>query len=209
MAHPKSSAAGPRVLLVEGQDDKHVVGHLRERCQLELDFDVLDIGDVESLLAVVGAHTKAPGRQAVGILIDANDDIGTRWQAVRHRLLEEDFTLPSGPNPRGTIIKTRPRIGIWLMPDNSSPGELEDFVVKMIPAKDRVWPLSRGYIDGIPEKDRNFSEKKKVRAELYAWLAARKDPRRMGTAIHAHDLEVDGNLAREFITWLTELFGQV
>ena len=93
------------------------------------------------------------------------------------------------------------------MPDNESHGELEDFVVQMIPEDDPVWPLSKCYIEGIPEAHRKFSEKKKLRAQLYAWLAAREDPRLMGVAIRANDLDVDGTLSRRFAAWLTNLFG--
>ena len=93
------------------------------------------------------------------------------------------------------------------MPDNTSAGELEDFVAQMIPTEDPVWPLSLSYIEGIPEADRKFSEKKKLRAQLYAWLAAREDPRRMGLAIRAQDLKVDGDLSKKFVAWLNELFG--
>ena len=92
------------------------------------------------------------------------------------------------------------------MPDNTSQGELEDFVVQMIPNCDPVLPLSQRYITGIPTAARKFSEKKELRAQLYAWLAAREDPRQMGTAIRAGDLEVDGALCQEFVAWLTRLF---
>ena len=150
---------------------------------------------------------KVSGRQAVGILVDANDDVTGRWNAIQNRLRRADIEPPPSPNPDGTIIQTKPRIGIWLMPDNTSAGELEDFVTKMIPTEDPVWPLSLSYIEGIPEADRKFSEKKKLRAQLYAWLAAREDPRRMGLAIRARDLKVDGDLSKKFVAWLNELFG--
>ena len=72
-----------------------------------------------------------------------------------NRLRQEDHfdlpELPDQPEPSGTIIEGRLRIGIWLMPDNRSTGELEDFVGSMIPSGDPVWPLSEAYIDGIPE----------------------------------------------------------
>ena len=93
------------------------------------------------------------------------------------------------------------------MPNNESQGELEDFVVQMIPEEDPVWPLSKRYIEGIPEGYRKFSEKKKLRAQLYGWLAARKEPRHMGVAIRAKDLTVDNSLSRTFAAWLTRLFG--
>ncbi len=91
------------------------------------------------------------------------------------------------------------------MPDNHSAGELENFVIQMVPADDPVWPLSQRYIDEIPNPP--FAASKTVRAQLYAWLAAREDPRQMGLAIRARDLDVDGDLCQRFVAWLTRLFG--
>ena len=92
------------------------------------------------------------------------------------------------------------------MPDNGSTGELEDFVSRMLPGGDPVWPLSESYIDGIPEASRKF-KKKAHRAKVYAWVATRAQPGRMGAAIKAGDLEVDGELAVSFLDWLRRLFG--
>ena len=94
------------------------------------------------------------------------------------------------------------------MPDNSSNGDLEDFVVQMVPSGDLVWGFAQRYIDGIPQQDRKFSQQKTQRAKLYAWLAAREDPRRMGSAIGAHDLDVRGPLCYNFIAWLKDLFAK-
>ena len=99
-----------------------------------------------------------------------------------------------------------PRIGIWLMPDNQSPGELEDFVAQMIPGSDPVWPLSQDYIDGIPVRNRKFTHSKTLRAKIYSWLASREDPRQMGLAIRALDLDIDGDLCTRFSNWLNRLF---
>ena len=100
-----------------------------------------------------------------------------------------------------------PRVGVWLMPDNQSPGELEDFVAQMIPDGDPVWPLSQDYIDGIPVSDRKFAHGKTLRAKIHAWLAAREDPRQMGLAIRARDLDIGGDLCTRFTAWLDMLFG--
>ena len=110
----------------------------------------------------------------------------------------------------GTVIpetEDLPRVGIWLMPDNQSTGELEDFVARMIPGDDPVWPLSEDYIEGIPSEDRKFAQSKTQRAKVHAWLAAREDPRQMGQAIRARDLEVNGELCEKFVSWLRRLFG--
>ena len=100
-----------------------------------------------------------------------------------------------------------PRVGVWLMPDNESPGELEDFVAQMIPDGDPVWPLSQDYIDGIPVSDRKFTAGKTLRAKIHAWLAAREDPRQMGAAIGTYDLDIGGDLCTRFTAWLDMLFG--
>ena len=206
MARPNSPSSD-RVLLVEGQDDKHVVLQLCNRHESTPSFSISDKDNITQLLESLALEMKVSGRQAVGILVDANDDVTGRWNAIQNRLRRADIEPPPSPNPDGTIIQAKPRIGIWLMPDNTSAGELEDFVTKMIPTEDPVWPLSLSYIEGIPEADRKFSEKKKLRAQLYAWLAAREDPRRMGLAIRAQDLKVDGDLSKKFVAWLNELFG--
>ena len=93
------------------------------------------------------------------------------------------------------------------MPDNKSQGELEDFVLKMMPDGDKIWPLSRKYIENIPVSDRKFVLEKTGKAKLYAWLATRKEPGRIGAAFGAHDLEIDGDLCQSFLTWLINLFG--
>jgi len=166
---------------------------------------------VDNLLDAIDTEIQTPGLQAMGILVDANDDVDARWGAVKGRLALANVALPDSPHPAGTIIAERPdagmpRVGVWLMPDNAAPGELEDFVIQMIPDRDAVWPLAQRYIDGIPCAERKF-KKKILRAQVHAWLASREDPRRMGEAIRTRDLEIDGPLCQQFVAWLQRLFG--
>ena len=92
------------------------------------------------------------------------------------------------------------------MPDNGSPGELEDFVQTMLPKGDPVWPSAEAYIDGIAEEHRKFG-KKVLRAKIHAWTATRKQPGRMGAAIREGDLEIDGAPVGKFADWLRQVFG--
>ena len=209
MARP--AAPSPRVLLVEGQDDSHVVWHVCQRSEAINDFCIRQKCGIEPLLDSIDTEIQTPELQAMGILVDANMDVAARWNAVKGRLAPANVALPNSPVPSGTIIEGRPhdgipRVGVWLMPDNASKGELENFVAQMIPDGDAVWPLSQDYIEGIPAAARKFSEKKKARAQVHAWLAAREDPRRMGEAIRTRDLAVDGALCQAFVAWLKRLF---
>ena len=95
---------------------------------------------------------------------------------------------------------------IWLWPDNGRPGELEDFVEAMIPQDDSVWPRSQAYIDDIPESVRRFRENKALKAKLYAWLATRKTPQRMGTGHSSAGTGHPMGARYEFADWLRQLF---
>ena len=203
--------SGQHVLLVEGNDDEHVVHHITDRLDATLEFRILRKGGIDPLLAAIERDIRVPGREAVGIVTDANDDLNARWQAVTDRVRRAGLGIrpPTHPDPAGTIIPgaaRHPRVGIWLMPDNQSPGEIEDFVAAMIPHRDPVWPLAQEYIDGIPTADRKFAEGKIPRAKVHAWLAAREDPRRMGAAIGAGDLDTEVALCQSFAAWLRRLF---
>jgi hypothetical protein len=208
---PPAGPPSDSVLLVEGPDDAHVVRHVSQRSDAIADFSIRQKCGVEKLLAAIDTEVQTSGLRAMGILVDANEDVAARWDAVKGRLAPAKVALPDSPVPSGTIVEGRPhdgipRVGVWLMPDNGSPGELEDFVAQMIPAGDAVWPLSKIYIDGIPCAEKKFRPKKKKRAQVHAWLAAREDPRLMGAAIGAGDLAVDGPLCQEFVSWLKALF---
>ena len=204
------TGSGPdRVLLVEGRDDRHVLDHIRRFHNPMPFFEIVDKEGLEKLIAAIGPELKAPGRRAVGIVVDANEDIEARWAAVTDRLGRAGVEV-GDRDPSGTVIRGTspdPDVGVWIMPDNQSPGELEDFIETMIPRDDSVWPLSRAYIDGIPVESRLFSSRKELRAKVHVWLATRERPRPMGLAIGAGDLEVGGTVCVELTTWLRRLFG--
>ena len=194
-----------KVLLVEGVNDKHVVRNLSQRLAPALTFDCVEKGGIDNLLKAIPLEIKAPGRQAVGIVADANEKIHARFQAIADKLSAAGVTPPNALDDEGTVIDGEPRVGVWLMPDNSSPGELEDFIIKLLPKDDPVWPRADQYIDGIPLDEREFKERKVMRAKLYAWLATRKAPQQMGAAIGRGSLVV-GLPAERFANWLSRLF---
>ena len=199
------------MLLVEGPDDKHVVIHVRERNIPMPEFCTKDKGSVQEVLSAISSEVKVSGREAVGIMVDANDDLASRWQALADKVSRVGVVLPASPCQSGTIVRQIPnfprlRLGVWLMPDNVTSGELEHFIAAMIPEEDPVWPLASEYIGRIAEPA--FRPKKKIRAEVHAWLAARKEPRRMGLAIKAGDLEIETAVCNKFVAWLRSLFAE-
>ena len=202
-----ASSVCDRVLLVEGVDDEHVVWHISDCCEHVPKFEIVNKCGFPELARGIVPELNVSGRLAVGILADANDDPAARWQEIAHRLREANIILPAQMAHTGTVVGDRPQVGVWLMPDNHSPGELEDFVARMIPGEDPVWPLARQYIQGIRPEDRKFSSGKLLRAKIHAWLAARAEPRKMGSAIHTQDLDVNVEIVANFVNWLQRIFG--
>ena len=218
------------LLLVEGQDDQHFIQQLWNKHYYQKQskslfytnqkppFSILDKKGAPSLISGITEEIDVPDREVLGILVDADNDLNEQWKKIAHELktaTKHPQAIPKHPDPMGTIInnykigksKRELRIGVWLMPDNASPGELEDFAVKMVPDNDPVWPLSKEYIQNIPKQYRKFDCDKTPRAELYAWLATNKDPGRMGSAIKAEDLTLNNQPSETLLKWLSELFG--
>lgn len=141
-----------RVLLVEGSDDAHVVEKLLNRHGMEMSFSILPKGGYPQLRDSIYGEVNAPNRDTVGILADANENLDGRWQSIRGQLGEAGFKAPSKLKKEGIVLDGTGgvRIGVWLMPNNSNPGELEDFMSELIPPDEPIWPRSKSYIEGIP-----------------------------------------------------------
>lgn len=203
---PTSEGPAGNLLLVEGNDDEHVIGNLCERGSVPRMFRIEQKIGVDELLRSIRAHLQEPGLRVLGIVADANTDPDGRWQSISGQIARAGVDAPAAPDPNGTVIEGEVRVGVWLMPDNRAPGELEDFIRSMIPLEDPVWPRAEQYIDGIPQEHRRFKAPKTTRAKVHAWLAAQERPRPMGQAISAGDLDVTQATARTFLTWLERCF---
>ena len=95
-------------------------------------FDILDKGGFPNVKSAIGPEIKVSGRTALGILVDANRHPARRWAAVTHQLRQAVAQAPTQMAATGTVVEGRPRTGVWLMPDNASAGELEDFIERLI-----------------------------------------------------------------------------
>ena len=203
------SAPPPHLLIVEGNDDRHVVEKLLIRHGREsLGFEIEPKDGFTELRESIYNEVNAPGRRTLGIIADANDQPDRRWQSISDKLKEASCLVPASI-PEGGAIFSGPRdirVGVWLMPDNQRSGELEDFVADLIPEDDQIWSMAKRYIDRIPEELRLFRPQKLLRAQVHAWLATRKKPRPMGLAIEAGDLKHDAPVALTFASWLQNLF---
>lgn len=193
-------------LSVEGWIDESIVRSIIHLNQSLPKIEIKDYSGVDNLVSDITNTLKSEDIFALGIVVDANDNPTERWDMISDRVRRAGIQLPGSPDPGGVVTGSIPKVGIWLMPDNQSCGEIEDFVTGLIPDKDPVWPRSETYIDNIPEGHRKFSPAKISKAKTYAWVSARKRPGLIGASVNPDDLDLNKELYKRFVHWLEELY---
>ena len=204
----------PLKLIVEGKDDLFVTASIRDRHELADNFEIINCEGVERIPDQLIARIKLqrPTVNAIGIILDADDNLNARWDSLRNILQIEGYVIVSPLNIDGTIVEglgRNPTIGIWLMPDNETElGMLEHFVEKLIPNDDDLHPKVLQILSTIEEGGLNrYPIIHHKKALIHTWLAWQKEPGRpMGTAITATYLNHNADLCLRFVDWLNRLF---
>ncbi|MCB9552348.1 MAG: hypothetical protein H6705_10780 [Myxococcales bacterium] len=202
-----------RVLLVEGSDDEQIVYQF---CNLHgIDnrarFRVMARDGYEDLRKTLPVDLKAPGVEVVGAIVDADVEPARRWQSMRDVIERFGVTgLPDEMPPSGLIVPEaprRPRIGLWMMPDNRGDGMIEDFLRMLAKADDGLFTRAAGAVDGIPVGERLFKPTYRSKAVLHTWLAWQAEPGQpAGRALTLRYLDAENALGDAFRAWLTALF---
>ena len=129
-----------KILLVEGRDDKYVLINICASHDVPSPR-IQSLGDVERLLDHIPVRLRDFNEEndVVGVVIDADTSLESRWQSIQDRLREAGYgDIPVIPHTEGTILQPPfgthlPRVGVWIMPDNRTTGILEDFLRFLVP----------------------------------------------------------------------------
>jgi len=130
----------PRVLVVEGKDELRVLPELVEQAGIPWPkgnepVRIEEQDGIGNILApgFIETTLKASGVMAVGIIVDANGDPGSRWAKLRARLAASYPDFPVELSATGAVhaIADKPRIGVWVMPDNVQAGMLETLLLAL------------------------------------------------------------------------------
>ena len=212
MTASKIPPSHPRQLYVENKDMHAIIQLMAHHgCDWNNPAPALPYvnpsGSVEKALAEFRLALKGTGDR-VGIVVDADVNAASRWDAVAGHLRAHGVNPPKQAPPAGWVGDAEGRrFGAWVMPDNVAPGKLEDFLTAMIPANDVSWPWARSAAGGARERGAPFREIDLIKAELSTWLAWRDPPGLpYGTAIHAQYLRFDAPSAAPFVAWFKRLF---
>ena len=206
----------PRVLVVEGKDELRVLPELLELAGIpwpkgaepvrieEQDgiTNILVPGFIETTL-------KASGVTAVGIVVDANGDPMSRWEQVRDRLAARYPGLPADLPVTGVVhvVADKPRVGVWVMPDNVRTGMLETLLLALRVGGQVLHDHAREATHQAKALGAPFRDTHREKAELHAWLAWQDPPgRQLHDAVRARELPPAPPVTDAFVAWFRRLF---
>jgi len=200
-----------KLLLVEGSDDMHIMSALFLRFNIPKDsFKIENKEGINKLLESLPIHLKSK-LDAIGILVDADENIQSRWDAIKNILNSSGYSTPKQPESNGTIIiqEGKATIGIWLMPNNETSGMIEDFMQFLIPKEDVLLPKAQKILADLEsESINNYKTVHRSKALIHTWLSWQETPGTpMGLAITKSYFSTSNQvLCERYIDWIKELF---
>lgn len=206
----------PRVLLVEGKDELRVLPELLELAGIPWPkgaepVRIEEQDGIANILAPAFIETalKASGVTMVGIVVDANGDPASRWEKVRARLATIRPGFPAELPPAGVIheVADKPRVGVWLMPDNVRAGMLETLLLALRAGDPVLHDHARDATAQARAFGAPFRDVHLEKAELHAWLAWQDPPgRQLHDAVRARELPPAPSVTAPFVAWFRQLF---
>jgi hypothetical protein len=220
MAIGKYDKTNKNRMLVEGKGELLVLPYLIESNDIPWEPDgnpIVYIDDRVGYTNIVKAGSistelKADGIEALGILLDADEDPRNKWISIRNACRNSGLMskMPEDLPVEGLTIDADNgvRVGIWIMPDNKLPGMLETFLGYLLPPDGSIlWELAEETIDKAKVKGAPFSDCHRDKAQIHSWLAWQKPPgRELHQAIKETILDPTHPEAQRFVSWFRQLY---
>jgi hypothetical protein len=208
--------------VVEGQDDLFaVVGLMRAHVDwpegpesktlapvfIHNGNGAAEILKKEGLLTV---FLKSPDLRTGGIVLDADTKPRGRYESVRKLCIGMFPELPAELPLDGLVVENadKKRLGVWIMPDNSSDGSLETFLKWLVPApRDPAWNHAEQSVKAARGMGCGCRESHIEKANLYTWLSWQDPPGQApGVALTRKILDPQNANAAAFVAWFVKLY---
>ena len=209
-------AAQSSILLVEGNNDCHVISALCQIHQVSKNFDIVPRKGVDDVFKNLRIRLTTPEQyDKIGVVLDADENLQGRFDSFMNHIAQcgkydcEHIKLSSDGLILTPIDDVFPIVGLWIMPNNSATGMLEDFVVALAHKDDETLMQRADEILNQLENEgiQKYKAVHRTKAKIHTFLAWQDEPGRpMGQAITARILDVNAETAKRFIQWLRQLF---
>lgn len=208
------------ILLVEGSDDLYAIaelmGHYTDwpRDRKLNPVQIIDSGGVEKLLKKenISTRMKSASMKNIGVVVDADNDCQPRWDELKNLFKDYFPAIPEKLPSNGLICENNEgkRLGIWIMPDNSSQGMLETFLSTLIhtpESENHLWMHAIKSTNAAKQLNAIFRDAHLDKAKIHSWLAWQDPPGdAFGTAILRKVLNPSMPSAQIFAKWFMDLY---
>jgi len=212
-------------ILVEGKNDAYAIQTLLSEYDINnivLSKDRLKEGAIlasnceglPKLLSEIPVKLKDANIARLAIIVDADVNVLSRYHSLRDRISkagisEINMSLALPPENGLQVLVPMPDrdviVGLWMMPNNLSQGNIEDFFKLLVADNDTLWAHAEKVVNTLPEKrfDKDTSKKNTSKAIFYTWKAWQRDPGApIGTLFKTKMLQPNAPVAQQFVSWL-------
>lgn len=196
-------------LIVEGTSDLFAIAELRNASGLLDNFDIISLNTITNLEKEINVRLKSSELRTLGIVIDADLDLGKIWSNIQRIFTSNKISLPSEVPSEGLIVASESiKIGVWIMPNNKLNGTLEDFLHYLIPVEDKLMDEVEIHIQNIEGKNLQlYNENNRSKAKIYSWLSLQESPGTpIGKAINYKYFDISNSECEVFVNWLEKLY---
>ena len=195
----------------------HTITALCKHFDLPETFAIKPCEGIDHLIENFRLRLKtAKNNRILGIVIDADDKVETRWKGILNILKEtghydcSQLTLPLDGLILNPLKPEYSRVGLWIMPNNSSTGMLEDFVMSLAHPEDPLLQEAEEELVRIERKGiQGYKPSQRSKAKVHTYISWQDHPGLpLGAAITAKILNPEAPSARIFTHWLKELFAE-
>ena len=136
--------ANQSLLLVEGKSETAVIKELCKTYSIPITFDIMGTNGNSELKIALKTELKSTNKyKKLWVIIDADDNFASVWQSIKDILSRSGrYDIPAhlALPKEGIIIQPKETgnitIGVWIMPNNTDIGMLEDFLISLIEPND-------------------------------------------------------------------------
>jgi hypothetical protein len=207
-----------KLLIVEGVDDKHsVIGLMKDHTEWPEEPEKwpvwVKVGrSVDEILTTgyLSGEVKASRVTTIGVMLDADINPDGRYQRIQQLLSLLFPALPVTMPIEGLVLANDDdkRLGVWLMPDNQTIGDLETFLRYLVPdAQKALWELACENVSNARQHGAPCRDTHVPKANLYTWLSWQDPPGQSpGRALTKKILDPQSPYADAFVAWFKRLY---
>lgn len=207
--------SGDKKLFVEGVNDREVVYRVENFYGLRDICEVKALGSKDGVRQAIELHLNemASKVKTIGAIVDADLDMPSSWASIKSSIDRTgNYTAPKAIPLEGLIldpiVPDNPKVGIWIMPDNSRTGMLEDFMKEMIPQDDNLLGVVSNTLDDLESNHlQRYKAVHRSKAWIHTYLAWQDEPgNTLATAVDQNLLNPRAAIVKSFAEWMRLLF---